>query len=435
MTDAELIRATIFHTTGDPAAAPDRLVAIEDGGLVVRAGRIAACGEFGSLRRAHPDAAVTDWRGGYVVPGFVDAHVHFPQLPVLGRLGLSLLEWLDRAALPEEARMADVRHAIAAADRFVGALVSHGTTTASVFGAHFASAVAALFEAADRAGIRIATGLILSDRGLLPPLRATPAQAYDESTSLIARFHGRGRGLYSVTPRFALSTTDAMLDVCQRVLAEHPTVRCQTHINEQRAEVDEVKALFPGAADYLAVYERHGLSSPRTIMAHNVRATASELERLAAAGTTIAHCPASNAALGSGIFPFRRHREAGVHCALGTDVGGGTGFGLMKEALDAYLFQRVAPDPLTLTPADLLYLSTRAGAEALGLDAEIGDFAPGKAADLVYLSPPAGSVLAQVLAGSADLTHTLAALFTLAGAESVREVRVDGAVVHRAEAA
>jgi guanine deaminase len=237
--------------------------------------------------------------------------------------------------------------------------------------------------------------------------------------------------LYSVTPRFALSTTEAMLDVCQTLLTEYPTLRFQSHLNEQIDEVVAVARQFPWASDYLAVYERYGLTGRRAIMAHNVQTTASELERLAATATTIAHCPASNAALGSGVFPLRRHVQAGVRCALGTDVGGGTGFGMLKEGLQAYLMQRVAPEPMVLTAAQLLYLATRAGADALGLEDTTGDFGTGKAADLVYLRPPAGSVLAEVLCGVSTLTETLAALFTLAGQESVREVRVNGAVVYR----
>jgi guanine deaminase len=222
-----------------------------------------------------------------------------------------------------------------------------------------------------------------------------------------------------------------MLDVCQTLLAEHPTVRFQTHINEQPAEVQEVARLYPWASDYLHVYERHGLIGTRSIVAHDVHVTDSELERLAAAGTSVSHCPTSNAALGSGIFPFHRHRAAGVRVALGTDVGGGTGFGMIKEALQAHLMQRVAAAPVILSPAELLYLSTLAGAEALGVAHETGNFDVGKSADFVCLLPPAGSVLARVVDDAVDVTHQLAALFTLAGQESVREVRVEDEVVYR----
>lgn len=427
----ELIRATVFHTTANPWTSDGALAAFEDGGLLVERGRIVACGPFDEVRAQASTAVLTDWRGGYVLPGFVDAHVHFPQLRIIGGLGRSLLEWLDNVALPEEARMADVAYATDTARRFVRALASHGTTTASVFGAHFPAAVSALFDAASVSGLRIASGLVVSDRALRPALHASPEEAYHDSVELIERYHGRGRLLYSVTPRFALSTTEAMLEVCQALLEEHDTVRLQTHINENAAEVEAVARAFPWASDYLAVYERYALSSRRAIMAHNVHATSSELERLADAGTTVAHCPSSNAVLGSGIFPLQRHIAAGVRVALGTDVGAGTGFSLAREALQAHLLQRVGPDAMTTSAAHLLYLATLAGAEALGLEHEIGSFAPGKAADFVLLRVPLNSALAATLDRATRPADVLAALFAQTGQEHVREVRVGGDVVYR----
>jgi len=237
--------------------------------------------------------------------------------------------------------------------------------------------------------------------------------------------------LYAVTPRFAVSASEPMLEVCQSLLREHAGVRAQTHLNESPAEIAEVSRLFPWAPDYLAVYERYGLAGRGTVMAHDVHPTAAEIERLARQETAIAHCPSSNAALGSGIFPMRRHIEAGVRCALGTDIGGGTGFSMMREALQAYLMQRVATDGMMLDAGRMLYLATRAGAEALGLEDEIGDFQTGKAADFVYLRPPPGTPLAAIAEQAESPERVLAALFTLSGQECVREVRVEGSVVYR----
>jgi guanine deaminase len=317
----------------------------------------------------------------------------------------------------------------------VRALAEHGTTTALVFGAHFAPATAMLFEAAETAGLRVACGQVLSDRLLRPELHQSAKSAYQNSSDLIRRYHRRGKLLYAVTPRFALSASEAILEVCQTLLRENEGIRFQTHLNENIIEISEVARLFPWASDYLAVYERFGLSGPGAVFAHNVHPTKSELGRLAAAGASVSHCPCSNGALGSGIFPLRSHLKAGVRFALGTDVGGGTGFGVPKEALQAYMLQRLDPDGVMLDPAHLLYLATLAGAEALGLESETGDFTIGKAADFVYLKPPADSPLAAVLERAQTPASVLAALFTLAGAESMREVRVGGSVVHALESA
>lgn len=426
-----LLRATVFHTPGNPFAGEGKLACHWDGGLLMRAGRIAGCGDYAGLRAAHPDVSVVDLRGGFLLPGFIDAHVHFPQTRVLGNLGLSLLDWLDQCALPEEARLEKESYARAVASEFVQALLSHGTTTALAFGAHFAPATAALFEAADESGLRLVSGLVLSDRRLRPELHQAPDAAYRASTELIRRFHGRGRLLYAVTPRFALSASEAILEICQTLLREHGGVRVQTHLNENPAEIAEAARAFPWAPDYLAVYERFDLAGPHTVMAHSVHSTESELARLAASGTTVAHCPSSNAALASGIFSMFRHQRAGVRLALGTDAGAGAGFSILKEALHAYLLHRVAPEGLTLSPAQLLYLATRAGAEALGLAEVIGDFQTGKVADFVYLRPPAGSVLAAAVARAESPERVLGALVTLAGPETIAEVRIEGAAVYR----
>jgi guanine deaminase len=429
----QLFRATIFHTPENPfpldISDPAALTCYEDGGLLVDNGRVVVCAEYTAVRDAHPGAATVDWRGGFIIPGLVDAHVHFPQVRIIGAMGRTLLDWLVAVALPEEARMADRGYAAETARLFVHALASHGTTTALVFGAHFAEATAELFDAASTSGLRVASGMVLSDRLLRPELHVGAEQAYRDSAMLIERYHRRGRLLYAVTPRFAYSTTESMLEVCQQLMTDHPDVLLQTHINENRTEIGELGRLFPWARDYLAIYERYQLSGARSVMAHNIHATTSEIARLADAGAAVAHCPGSNAALGSGCFPLRRHIDAGVTCALGTDVGGGVGFGMLKEGLHAYLMQRLAPDAKALDVARLLYLSTRAGAMALGLETEIGDFRPGKAADFVYLRPPRGSVIEAAVRHAAEPAQALASLFTLAGAESVREVRVEGDIV------
>lgn len=428
--NVEILRAPVFHTPSNPFHHESGLVALPDGALAIEAGRIAACGDYIAVRAQFPGAAVRDLRGSCIIPGLVDTHVHFPQLRITGGLGFTLQDWLEQLALPEEARMADTIRAHSVAREFIHSLVSHGTTTALVFGAHFADATAELFEAAKRRGIRVASGLVLSDRLLRPELHQTPEAAFEACKRLLDLYHGSARLAYAVIPRFAVSASEAVLEVCQALLRENPALLFTTHINENKAEVDDVRRLFSWAGDYLEVYEKYDLIGRRSVLAHNVQATPGELTRLAARNASIAHCPASNAALGSGIFPMRRHLDAGVRFALGTDIGAGTGFGLLKESLQASLMQRVAPEPLTLTAGQLLWLATRAGAEALAMESEIGDFATGKAADLVVITPPAGSPLEAVMQHTEDPERQLAALITLAGQDCIEEARVEGDVVY-----
>ena len=418
-----VLRATIFH------APNHELAAYLDGGLAVAEGQVVACGDYTTVRGAHPEATVRDLRGGYLLPGLIDTHVHFPQIRILGNFGFELLDWLRRFTIPEEERLADRAYAHRIAREFVNGLLSHGTTTALAFGSHFSAATAELFEAAGESGLRLFSGLVLSDRNLSSKLHTSPEQAYRQSKDLISRFHQRGRLRYAVIPRFALSTTEPMLAVCQTLLKEDSTLGFTTHINENAQEVASVKRMFPWAGDYLDVYQHFDLVQRRSVLAHNVHATDAEIGRICEHDATVAHCPASNAFLGSGIFPLARHRRLGARVALGTDVGGGTGFGLLKEGLQTYLMQRVAAEPISLTPGQLLHLATRAGAEALGIEKETGDFEVGKAADFIYLRPPEDSTLAAVLKSAEQPERILAAIFTLAGAESIREVRIAGDLV------
>ncbi len=430
---AEILRAAVFHTPDNAFHAAEALRAHADGGLVTAGGKVLACADYSSARALFPDAVVRDLRGSFILPGFVDTHIHFPQVRVIGGLGHSLLDWLDGLTLPEEARLADARYSRDIAGEFVYALASHGTTAALVFGAHYVDATAALFDAAAHAGLRVIGGLVLADRLLRPELHVTPDRAWRGCRELAAHVRGHARLGYAVIPRFALAAGEPLLEVCQALLKEDPSFRFTTHINESPREIAAVASLFPQARDYLDVYEKYDLIGPRSVLAHNIHPSDSEVDRLAARGAVVAHCPCSNAALGSGIFPMRKHLERNARFALGTDVGGGIGFGMLKEALQAYLMQRVAPAAMTITPAQMLYLATRAGAEALGMEAAIGDFTAGKSADFVVLRPPVKSPLAAVLRGGGEPERVLAALFTLGGADSICEVRVEGDIVFRAE--
>jgi guanine deaminase len=424
-----IFRGTFLDTPDNPFTGGGLRVEF-DAGLLVENGLIIARGPFLDIRRAHPAEQVVDLTGGFVLPGFVDTHVHFPQIRAVGGMGLPLLEWLDRYALPEEARMADVAYATSVAGEFVRGLAAAGTTSALVFGAHYSDAVDALFSAASQVGLRITSGLVLSDRLLRPELLTTPVRAYAESLALANRWHGVGRNQYAVTPRFSLSCTDDMLATCRELLDAIPGALFTSHVNENEAEIATVADLF-GGSDYVTTYDRHGLVDRRCILAHNVHPTDVELKMLAVGGATVAHCPTSNAALGSGLFPLGRHLQHGVRVALGSDVGAGTGFSLLKEGLQAYFCQQLLGDHgLALSSAHLLSLSTAAGAEALGMGADVGDLSVGKRFDAQLVRPADGSALAVGLTHASDADETLARIFTLGTPADVQAVWIDGELLH-----
>lgn len=404
------------------------LRADEDAGLLVREGVIVERGSWQHVRDS-PEAervAHVDVRDGWLLPGFVDTHVHFPQVRVVGGLGRPLLDWLQTRALPEEAHMADVGYAGEVAHELMVGLHGSGTTSALVFGAHFPDAVDALMATAAASGLRVTAGLVVGDRMLRDDLHTDPKSAYEASLRLARRWHGVGRLRYAVTPRFSLAASDPMLAACGAALADIEGAWFTSHINENTDEVRTVAQLFPGTRDYLDTYDRHGLVTSRSVFAHDVHPTDTELSRLAETGAAVAHCPTSNAALGSGLFPMRAHVEAGVRVALGSDVGGGTGFSMIKETLQAYFAQQIlGADGLRLHPADMLYLATRAGALALGLD-DVGHLGEGMQMDAVLVRPPLGSPLDVALRHAADAEDALAKLFVLGTPSDIAAVWVAG---------
>jgi guanine deaminase len=425
-----IVRAQVAHTPRNPFVDDHALQAFSDGAVAFHTGRIVACGPWAEVRSSFADADVLDARDAILLPGFVDCHVHFPQIGVIGALGLELMEWLQSVALPEEARLADDAYAALVADRFVRGLARNGTTTALVFGSHFVGAQDALFSAAEAVGLRVASGLVVSDRGLIPALEVSPEAAVEASRGLIERWHGRSLLRYAVTPRFSVSCSEELLSACGELAGSVPGLLVTSHLNETLGEISLVKDLFPWASDYLETYERFDLVGGRSVFAHDVHAGESEVRRLAGAGAAVAHCPSSNAFLGSGLFPLRRHLDAGVRVALGTDVGAGTGLGILKEGLMAYQVQMLlGSEGVQLGPAHLLWLATGAGASALGLSDEVGALSPGLSADFVLLRPPEGSTLEAVLERADSVDARLGALFALAREESVVEVRVAGRVV------
>ena len=416
---------TIVDTPGDPFDGDPADALAEAGALLVRDGVICARGSFAALRTEYPDEPVIQLPGGMLVPGFVDTHVHFPQIRAIGGLGMPLLDWLERCALPEESKLADQAYAREVASEFLDGLLASGTTSALVFGSHFAAAMDELFAAAEQRGLNITSGLVLSDRILRPDLLQSPQAALADSTDLIDRWHDRGRLRYAVTPRFSLSASNEMLAVCAQLLDRG--VWFTSHVNENVAEVATVAGLFPGAQHYLDTYCQHGLVTKRSVFAHNVHPDDHELTLLAEHGASVSHCPTSNCALGSGLFPLRRHVEHGVGIALGSDVGAGAGLFLPKEALQAYFIQQLlGPGGMNLTPVHLLHLATRAGARALGLDDRVGDFSVGKDFDAVWLRPATGSTLAVNLKHASGTTDALARVFSLATPADVAGVWIRG---------
>ncbi|MBF0206256.1 MAG: guanine deaminase [Oligoflexia bacterium] len=346
--------------------------------------RIADLNEFKGFK----DIPTTHYPSSHlIVPGFIDTHIHYPQTEIIASYGEQLLEWLNKYTFPTESKFADAAYAEQVANFFIEELLRNGTTTAAILGTVHKHSVDAVFAAAQQRKMRVIAGKVLMDRtGFTPDsLYESAAQGYEESKKLIQKWHGKERLSYAVTPRFAITSTEEQLRLSGKLMQEFPGVYMQTHLAENLKEVETVDSLYlrsAGYAGYLDVYDHFGLLGDKSIFAHCVHLREGELERLAASNSVISFCPSSNLFLGSGLFPFQ---QSVVRMGLGTDVGGGSTFSLLKTMHDAYKTAQLQHKKLSAFGS--FYLATLGGARALSLDHLIGNFLPGKEADFVVLNP------------------------------------------------
>ena len=425
-------RAELLTVPEDPAEAGDSAVHHEpDGLLVVEDGLVVARGAWSALAPTFADIEINSFAGGLIVPGFVDTHIHYPQTGRIASHGAQLLEWLERHIFPAEAAFADPAHAAEVAAFFLDELLRNGTTSALVFATVHEGSVDALFEAAMARSMRIVSGKVLMDRGP-PDLRDDVESGRAETERLIARWRGRGRLGYAITPRFALASSDAQLAGAGAMLAAHPEALLHTHLSENGGEIEAVRARFADARDYLDVYDRFDLVGPRSVFAHSIHLSEREMARLGSAGSGIAFCPTSNLFLGSGLFDLALADRHGVGVGIGTDVGAGTSFSILATLGEAYKICQMRGQ--SLDPFRALHLATAGGARMLGLADRIGALEPGQEADFVVLDGAATPLLARRTAG-ASLHDRLFALQVLGDDRAVAATYVAGQLAHRRNAA
>ncbi len=395
-----------------------------DGALLIRAGRIRAMGPWAEVRAEAPDAPVTDHRPHLILPGFIDPHIHFPQVQVIGSYGAQLLDWLNAYTFVEEQKFADPAHCAAMATRFYDALLRHGTTTAAAFCSVHAASADAFFAEGLARGMRMLGGKVMMDRNAPPGLLDTPRRGYDDTKALIARWHGRGRLGYAISPRFAITSSEAQMEAAGALVREHPGLHLQTHLSENRAEINYACTLFPAARDYTDIYARFGLLGPRSLMGHCVHLSDRETAALAEAGAVAVFNPTSNLFLGSGLLDLARLHRAGVRTAIATDVGAGTSYSMLATLSEAYKILLLQGQ--SMTPLMSFYRATLGNARALGLEDRIGHLGPGADADLVVLDVAATPAMRLRAETVASLAEELFVLQTMGDDRAVVETYVAG---------
>ena len=414
------VRGPIFHTIDDPANSTDAWQYFDDGVLVIEDGKIQQLGYAKDLlNQVEPSIFVHQYSDCLICPGFVDCHIHYAQTRIIGAPAPGLIEWLERHTFPEELKFEDEEYAAMVAAEFFDELLRNGTTSAQVYPTVHAGSVNQFFREAQRLGLRVAAGKVLMDRSAIPGLIDGEQNGIDETEALIQAWNGKDRLSYSITLRFAGTSTEQQMRACGKLVEKYPELLFHTHLSETLDEIEWTLGLFPQCKDYLEVYENYGMVTNHSVFAHCIHLSDSECERMADAGASAALCPTSNLFLGSGLAQPSRLRDYGIQLSIGTDIGGGTSFSMLRTMQELFKVSQFSGD--SLNAFDLFYLATLGGARALHQDRYIGSFEANKEADFVVLDAADCRLLQRKLQYSKLFEDLLFAFVILGDTSNVRE--------------
>ena len=390
------IRGSLFYLVDDPFRndPAECMVYESDGIILMKDGKIEAIGSKQDIEDQIPDGVeVNHYPNALIMPGFIDAHIHYPQVEVIGSYGTQLLEWLNKYTFPTEAKFNDEQHAQTIAKFFIDELKRNGTTSASVYCTSAPESVDAIFQAAEQENMLLIAGKMMMDSHAPQNILDTPQSSYDDSKALLERWHKKGRAIYTVSPRFALTSSPEQLEMASTLFHEYKDVRLQTHISENKAEIKRAMELYPERQNYTDIYDHYNLLDPRAIYGHAIHMSEGELRRFHETGATIAHCPTSNFFIGSGLFNIEATKQEArpITVGLGTDVGGGTSFSMLQTLNEAYKMAQMLG--ISVTAVQGFYLATLGSAQALSIEDRVGTFKVGHDADIVVLDPQATPLL------------------------------------------
>ena len=421
-----IYRAQVLHfKTQDDCAY------FNDGALLIdeKSGKVMALDKAENILSQYPDVPVTRYHNKLIMPGFIDSHLHYPQVDVMASYGDQLLDWLNNYTFPTEIDFQNEKHANQTAHFFLNELFKNGTTTALVFATVHKQSVDAFFNASQHYNSRMICGKVMMDRNAPDDLCDTAQTSFDDSQALIDQWHENGRQLYAVTPRFAVTSTPDQLEKAGQLLKKNPSVYLQTHLSESQAEVGLVKTLFPEHEHYLDVYEHYGLLGPRSVFAHGVHLEKRDFLRLGNSESSIAFCPTSNLFLGSGLFDLKQAQDHQVPVSMATDVGGGTSFSMLQTLSEAYKVCQLKGYGLQARQG--FYMLTLGNAKALKLDDKIGNFEAGKEADFIVMDLACTDLIARKLNTCKTLDEILFSLMMLGDDRMISETFVAGKSVYQ----
>lgn len=424
--ELKLIKGRVFAFVRAPVSVEDyeSFIYCEDGAIVVENGSVLWAGNVVDLPERYRNLPTENVHPHLIMPGFLDAHTHYPQMEVVGSFGEELMPWLNNYTFPQEMRLADEGVAANIATAFLGELIRNGVTTASVFGSVHKHSVDVLFARAEQLNMRMIAGKVLMDRNAPEPLLDTAKSGYDDSAELVKRWHGKKRLSYAVTPRFAITSSPEQLEVAGDLLQISSDLYLQTHLSESEGEIESTLDLFPESKDYLGVYDRFGLVSSKSLFAHCIHLNDEEIIKIKESNAVSVFCPTSNSFLGSGLYDYSRMKAGGVSIAYGTDVGAGTSYSMLATMSESYKICKL--QGYSLSPLESFYRATLGGAIALSLSHKIGSIKQGLEADFVVLNSSATPAMAVRMSNVDDIVEELFVLQTMGDDRSVAATYIAG---------
>ena len=376
-----------------------------------------------SAQQSKAPVQIHDYQDKLIMPGFIDTHVHYPQIDMIAAFGEQLLDWLNNYTFVTEANFGDLKVAHDTSKFFLNQLLANGTTSALVFSTSHPESVEAFFEESTRLNTRMITGNVLMDQNAPDHLCVPTEQGIRDSQNIIDKWHERGRQHVAITPRFAITSTPKQLQMTGELYRSYDNMYLQTHLAENLAEIAFVRELYPKHTGYLDVYHAMGLLGRRTTLAHGIYLDTPEYEVLRDTGTQIAHCPTSNLFLGSGLFDLSKTlRYTGV--SIATDVGAGTSLSMLTTLSEAYKVQQLQNNPLSAHQG--LYQITLGNAQSLLLDDKIGNFMPDKEADFVIIDMGATELLTRRMTQTKSVDEQLFVLMMLGDDRVIEETVIAG---------
>ncbi len=422
--------ATLHNIPKKKSDSPDQYTYIEDGVMIVENGKITHVDNYSNIKNQINDMKVVDYKGKLITPGFIDTHIHAAQSGIVAAYGEKLLEWLENYVFPFESSYKNIETARKDLNFFLDSLIQNGTTTACAFGPLFYDATDIFFEEINKRKMRFITGNILMDKDSPDYFILSTQENYDNTVKLMEKWHNKGRIHFSLCPRFALSCSEEILEMCGALKKQHPDLYVQTHLDENLSEINAVKETFPWSKNYLDVYEHYGLVSDRSIFGHCIYTTEAELEVFKNSQAIIAWCPTSNNFLGSGLFDFQKASQYTDKITLATDMGGGNTFSMFAVMDDAYKVSMLQSSKL---PSMIRwFLATLGSAKALQIDDKIGSLTPGKEADFIVIDPEASPLLKYRNNQVDDIFELLFILMTLADDRQIKAAYIFGDCAYEA---